>query len=191
MWYEFDNVPMILRNSDILYENGQINNLIFNMCSNYNFNHIDTIKILTKSCGNIIKSYEDRLILYSATKKKGYAMMYDSVCYLNDNKAPNIRNYDIVLQDLSKIDFDTLFNWLDNDNNINILDNVLRDLERENSTHREKNLEWLDSVFTLLNAKSNYIKNKRNTERQIRINTINHQIEDLVNERACLEDEME
>lgn len=191
MWYEFDNVPMILRNSDILYENGQINNLIFNMCSNYNFNHINTIKILTKSCGNIIKSYEDRLILYSATKKKGYAMMYDSVCYLNDNKAPNIRNYDIVLQDLSKIDFDTLFNWLDNDNNINILDNVLRDLECENSTHREKNLEWLDSVFTLLNAKSNYIKNTRNTERQIRINTINHQIEDLVNERACLEDEME
>ena len=191
MWYEFDNVPMILRNSDILYENGQINNLIFNMCSNYNFNHIDTIKILTKSCGNIIKSYENRLILYSATKKKGYAMMYDNVCYLNDNKVPNIRNYDIVLQDLSKIDFDTLFNWLDNDNNINILDNVLRDLECENSTHREKNLEWLDSVFTLLNAKSNYIKNKRNTERQIRINTINHQIEDLVNERACLEDEME
>lgn len=191
MWYEFDNADLVLNNPDILYENRRIDNLIFNIHTGYNFSDINTVKVSKKICGNITESYEDRLIIYSANKKKGFVMLYNSVRYLNDNKSPNIRNYDRVLQDLSKIDFVTLFNWLDDNNNINMLDNVLSDLERENSIHHETNLEWLDSILTLLNAKSNYVKDKRNTERRLKINTINNQIESLINEKICLEDEME
>ena len=159
MWLDFECLPR-LYNIEILYSNSSIADLQLAILTHTDYYSLDQLKCYNRDSNNkLIKSYENRLIIYSGGKQKGYVLLFKSPTDLYDKRGNN-RVYDRVLSVLSVLNFEIVFNWLEEDDNINKLDNVLRDIEREDCLYLDKYRQWLNDNMTILRMKSKELNRK-------------------------------
>ena len=149
MWLEFEGLAGLFV-PEILYSNSNIDVLELAIVSNRDYFYCDQIKCYNKiRGGTTTKSYENRLILYCAKSKKGYVLLFQSPKDLHDGKGSR-RTYDGIIKTISHFNFKTVFDWLDTDNNINMLDNTLREFERNDCLYLDEYRRWLNDSLNML-----------------------------------------